>query len=139
VLFVNGGSAVRPNPKVAGISVAFAGESATRGMMHQAMAAENTEFERHRLLPGKRAWDPRRCRWRPYQAYACGASPGPGQIRSSRATTSASNCTVSAPRSDCSSSIVVAPTIVVETTVLRSSQASATSAGFAPSFRRSPS
>jgi hypothetical protein len=59
VLFVNGGSAVRPNPKVAGTSVAFAGESATRGMMHQAMAAENTEFERHRLLPGKRAWDPR--------------------------------------------------------------------------------
>jgi hypothetical protein len=57
VLFVNGGSAVRPNPKVAGTSVAFAGESATRGMMHQAMAAENTEFERHRLLPGKRAWD----------------------------------------------------------------------------------
>jgi hypothetical protein len=76
-----------------------------------------------------------RCRWRPYQAYACGASPGPGQIRSSRSTTSASNCTVSAPRSDCSSSIVVAPTIVVETTRLRSSQASATSAGFRPNSR----
>ena len=34
-----------------------------------------------------------RYRGRPYQAYACGASPGPGQIWSSRSTTSASNCT----------------------------------------------
>jgi hypothetical protein len=76
---------------------------------------------------------------RPHQAYAWGASPGPGQICSSRSATSASSCTDSAPRSDCSSSIVVAPTTVVATTGFRSSQASATSAGFAPNSRHSPS
>jgi hypothetical protein len=61
-----------------------------------------------------------------------GNTGAPGGIWSRRSATSASNCTVSAPRSDCSSSVVVAPTIAVETTGLHSSQASATSAGFAP-------
>jgi hypothetical protein len=54
----------------------------------------------------------------------------PRQIWSSRSTTSASNCTISEPRSDCSSWIVLAPTIVVETPGLRNSQPSATSTGF---------
>ena len=40
-----------------------------------------------------------------------------------------SNCTESAPRSACSSSIVIAPTIVEDTTGLRSSHANATAAG----------
>lgn len=39
--FVNGGSAVRPNPKVAGTSIAFAGESAYAAMLHTALAPEN--------------------------------------------------------------------------------------------------
>jgi len=41
LLFVNGGSAVRPNPKVAGTSVAFAAESAYAAMLHDALASEN--------------------------------------------------------------------------------------------------
>uniref|UniRef100_A0AAU3GMU3 SDR family NAD(P)-dependent oxidoreductase n=1 Tax=Streptomyces sp. NBC_01401 TaxID=2903854 RepID=A0AAU3GMU3_9ACTN len=41
LLFVNGGSAVRPNPKVAGTSIAFAGESAYAAMLHTALADEN--------------------------------------------------------------------------------------------------
>ncbi|MDQ1026409.1 NADP-dependent 3-hydroxy acid dehydrogenase YdfG [Streptomyces umbrinus] len=41
LLFVNGSSAVRPNPKVAGTSVAFAAESAYVGMLHDALAPEN--------------------------------------------------------------------------------------------------
>ncbi|OMI91405.1 dehydrogenase [Streptomyces sp. M1013] len=41
LLFVNGGSAVRPNPKVAGTSVAFAAESAYAAMLHDALAPEN--------------------------------------------------------------------------------------------------
>ncbi|WP_086564073.1 SDR family NAD(P)-dependent oxidoreductase [Streptomyces africanus] len=41
LLFVNGGSAVRPNPKVAGTSVAFAAESAYARMLHDTLAAEN--------------------------------------------------------------------------------------------------
>jgi NAD(P)-dependent dehydrogenase (short-subunit alcohol dehydrogenase family) len=40
VLFVNGGSAVRPNPHVAGTSIAFAGESAYAQMLHEALAPE---------------------------------------------------------------------------------------------------
>lgn len=41
VLFVNGSSAVRPNPNVAGTSIAFAAESAYARMLHDTLAAEN--------------------------------------------------------------------------------------------------
>ncbi|MCY1137145.1 SDR family NAD(P)-dependent oxidoreductase [Actinoplanes sp. Pm04-4] len=40
VLFVNGGSGARPNPKVAGTSIAFAGEGAYGSMLHDTLAAE---------------------------------------------------------------------------------------------------
>lgn len=40
ILFVNGGSAVRPNGSVTGTSVAFAGESAYGQMLHDALAPE---------------------------------------------------------------------------------------------------
>lgn len=40
VLFVNGGSAVRPNPHVAGTSIAFAGESAYAQMLHDVLGVE---------------------------------------------------------------------------------------------------
>ncbi|MGW2169539.1 SDR family NAD(P)-dependent oxidoreductase [Streptomyces sp. NPDC001705] len=41
LLFVNGGSAVRPHPDRAGTSIAFAGESAYAAMLHTALAPEN--------------------------------------------------------------------------------------------------
>ncbi|MGW0875474.1 SDR family NAD(P)-dependent oxidoreductase [Streptomyces sp. NPDC002740] len=41
LLFVNGGSAVRPHPDRAGTSIAFAGESAYAAMLHDALAGEN--------------------------------------------------------------------------------------------------
>ncbi|MDQ1006785.1 NAD(P)-dependent dehydrogenase (short-subunit alcohol dehydrogenase family) [Streptomyces sp. V4I23] len=41
LLFVNGGSAVRPHPDRAGTSVAFAAESAYARMLHDALAWEN--------------------------------------------------------------------------------------------------
>ncbi|WP_405192515.1 SDR family NAD(P)-dependent oxidoreductase [Streptomyces anthocyanicus] len=41
LLFVNGASAVRPNRKVAGTSVAFAAESAYAAMLHDVLAPEN--------------------------------------------------------------------------------------------------
>ncbi|MBA4862009.1 SDR family NAD(P)-dependent oxidoreductase [Streptomyces sp. PSKA54] len=41
LLFVNGGSAVRPNTAVAGTSIAFAAESAYAHMLHDALAPEN--------------------------------------------------------------------------------------------------
>ncbi|MEU4873136.1 SDR family NAD(P)-dependent oxidoreductase [Streptomyces sp. NPDC021608] len=40
LLFVNGSSAVRPNPKVAGTSIAFAAESAYARMLHDTLAPE---------------------------------------------------------------------------------------------------
>lgn len=40
ILFVNGSSAVRPNPKVAGTSIAFAGESAYASMLHDTLAGD---------------------------------------------------------------------------------------------------
>ncbi|WP_406020540.1 SDR family NAD(P)-dependent oxidoreductase [Nocardioides sp. NBC_00850] len=40
ILFINGGSAVRPSGGVAGTSVAFAGESAYGQMLHEALAPE---------------------------------------------------------------------------------------------------
>jgi len=41
VLFVNGGAGARPNPKVAGTSIAFAGESAYVRMLHDKLAPKN--------------------------------------------------------------------------------------------------
>ncbi|NJQ04161.1 SDR family NAD(P)-dependent oxidoreductase [Streptomyces lonarensis] len=51
LLFVNGGSAVRPSPGVAGTSVAFAGESAYAAMLHEALAAENIHVAQL-IVPG---------------------------------------------------------------------------------------
>ncbi|MFF8531917.1 SDR family NAD(P)-dependent oxidoreductase [Streptomyces sp. SAS_267] len=51
LLFVNGGSAVRPNPKVAGTSVAFAAESAYAAMLHDALAPENIHVAQL-IVPG---------------------------------------------------------------------------------------
>ncbi len=41
LLFVNGGSAVRPHPERAGTSIAFAAESAYAAMLHDALAPQN--------------------------------------------------------------------------------------------------
>ena len=51
LLFVNGGSAVRPNPRVAGTSVAFAAESAYAQMLHDALALENIHVAQL-IVPG---------------------------------------------------------------------------------------
>ncbi|UUU30292.1 SDR family NAD(P)-dependent oxidoreductase [Streptomyces sp. CA-210063] len=51
VLFVNGSSAVRPNPNVAGTSVAFAAESAYARMLHDALAPENIHAAQL-IIPG---------------------------------------------------------------------------------------
>ena len=51
VLFVNGGSAARANPNVAGTSVAFAGESAYAQMMHTALAPQNIHVGQL-IIPG---------------------------------------------------------------------------------------
>lgn len=41
LLFVNGGTAVRPHPERAGTSIAFAAESAYARMLHDTLAEEN--------------------------------------------------------------------------------------------------
>jgi NADP-dependent 3-hydroxy acid dehydrogenase YdfG len=51
LLFVNGSSAVRPNPKVAGTSIAFAAESAYAHMLHDALAGENIHAAQL-IIPG---------------------------------------------------------------------------------------
>ncbi|WP_328744238.1 SDR family NAD(P)-dependent oxidoreductase [Streptomyces sp. NBC_00285] len=51
LLFVNGASAVRPNPNVAGTSVAFAAESAYARMLHDTLAAENIHAAQL-IIPG---------------------------------------------------------------------------------------
>jgi NADP-dependent 3-hydroxy acid dehydrogenase YdfG len=51
LLFVNGSSAVRPNPKVAGTSIAFAAESAYARMLHDALALENIHAAQL-IIPG---------------------------------------------------------------------------------------
>ncbi|WP_030244244.1 SDR family NAD(P)-dependent oxidoreductase [Streptomyces sp. NRRL S-455] len=51
LLFVNGGSAVRPNPNVAGTSIAFAGESAYARMLHEVLAPENIHAAQL-IIPG---------------------------------------------------------------------------------------
>lgn len=51
VLLVNGGSAVRPVPKFAGTSVAFAGESALGAMLHDALAPDGIHVAQL-IIPG---------------------------------------------------------------------------------------
>jgi NADP-dependent 3-hydroxy acid dehydrogenase YdfG len=51
LLFVNGGSAVRPNPAVAGTSIAFAAESAYARMLHDTLAPENVHAAQL-IIPG---------------------------------------------------------------------------------------
>ncbi|MBE4734187.1 SDR family NAD(P)-dependent oxidoreductase [Streptomyces caniscabiei] len=51
VLFVNGSSAVRPNPNVAGTSVAFAAESAYARMLHDTLAPQNVHVAQL-IVPG---------------------------------------------------------------------------------------
>jgi NAD(P)-dependent dehydrogenase (short-subunit alcohol dehydrogenase family) len=51
LLFVNGGSAVRPHPERAGTSIAFAGESACAAMLHDALAPENIHATQL-IIPG---------------------------------------------------------------------------------------
>lgn len=51
LLFVNGASAVRPNPRVAGTSVAFAGESAYAQMLHTALADSDIHVAQL-IIPG---------------------------------------------------------------------------------------
>ena len=51
ILFVNGGSAVRPTARVAGTSVAFAGESAYARMLHDTLAPEGIVV-RQLIVPG---------------------------------------------------------------------------------------
>ncbi|MFC9623778.1 SDR family NAD(P)-dependent oxidoreductase [Streptomyces sp. NPDC056930] len=51
LVFVNGGSAVRPHSERAGTSVAFAAESAYARMLHDALAAENIHATQL-IIPG---------------------------------------------------------------------------------------
>ncbi len=62
VLLVNGGSAARPNARVAGTSVAFAGESAFGQMLHDELASEGIHVGqliiRGAIAPGDPRTDP---------------------------------------------------------------------------------
>ncbi|MBZ9644922.1 SDR family oxidoreductase [Streptomyces sp. PSKA30] len=51
LLFVNGGSAVRPHPDRAGTSIAFAAESAYARMLHDVLAPENIHAAQL-IIPG---------------------------------------------------------------------------------------
>ncbi|MFT3877485.1 MAG: SDR family NAD(P)-dependent oxidoreductase [Propioniciclava sp.] len=51
ILLVNGSSAARPNGKVAGTSVAFAGESAYGQMLHEALTPQNIHVGQL-IIPG---------------------------------------------------------------------------------------
>jgi len=51
VLFVNGGSGARPNPNVAGTSIAFAGEGAYARMMNEVLEAEDIHVGQL-IIPG---------------------------------------------------------------------------------------
>lgn len=51
LLFVNGGSAVRPHPERAGTSIAFAAESAYARMLHDTLAPENIHAAQL-IIPG---------------------------------------------------------------------------------------
>ncbi|PRZ16079.1 SDR family NAD(P)-dependent oxidoreductase [Nesterenkonia sandarakina] len=52
VLFINGGSGARPSAKVAGTSIAFAGESAFAQMLHDELAEENIHVGQL-IIPGE--------------------------------------------------------------------------------------
>ncbi|WP_218220001.1 SDR family oxidoreductase [Nesterenkonia sp. Act20] len=52
VLFINGGSGARPSAKVAGTSIAFAGESAFAQMLHDELAEENIHVGQL-IIPGQ--------------------------------------------------------------------------------------
>ncbi|MFI5952236.1 SDR family NAD(P)-dependent oxidoreductase [Cryptosporangium sp. NPDC051539] len=59
ILFANGGSGARPNPAVAGTSIAFAGEGAYATMLHTVLAPENVHVGQL-IIPGAiTAGDPR--------------------------------------------------------------------------------
>ncbi|MFJ8025482.1 SDR family NAD(P)-dependent oxidoreductase [Streptomyces sp. NPDC096311] len=62
VLFVNGGSAVRPHPQRAGTSIAFAAESAYAHMLHDALAGEHIHVAQliipGAIIPGDEHTDP---------------------------------------------------------------------------------
>ncbi|GLP67338.1 short-chain dehydrogenase [Streptomyces sp. TUS-ST3] len=51
LLFVNGSSAVRPNPNVAGTSIAFAAESAYARLLHDTLAPQNIHVAQL-IVPG---------------------------------------------------------------------------------------
>jgi NAD(P)-dependent dehydrogenase (short-subunit alcohol dehydrogenase family) len=51
ILFVNGGSGARPNPRFAGTSIAFAGESAYAKMLHDVLRDENIHVGQL-IIPG---------------------------------------------------------------------------------------
>jgi NADP-dependent 3-hydroxy acid dehydrogenase YdfG len=51
ILFVNGGSGARPNPKVGGTSIAFAAEGAYARMLHDTLAPENIQVGQL-IIPG---------------------------------------------------------------------------------------
>jgi short-subunit dehydrogenase len=51
ILFVNGGSGARPNPKVAGTSIAFAGEGAYARMLHDTLAGDGIHVAQL-IIPG---------------------------------------------------------------------------------------
>jgi NADP-dependent 3-hydroxy acid dehydrogenase YdfG len=51
ILFVNGGSGARPNPKVAGTSIAFAGEGAYGKMLHDTLGPEGIRVAQL-IVPG---------------------------------------------------------------------------------------
>ncbi|MFG2591346.1 SDR family NAD(P)-dependent oxidoreductase [Streptomyces sp. NPDC048438] len=51
LLFVNGGSAVRPHPDRAGTSIAFAGESAYAAMLHTSLSPDNI-YAAQLIVPG---------------------------------------------------------------------------------------
>lgn len=62
ILFVNGGSGARPNPAVAGTSIAFAGEAAFARMLHDTLKAENIRVAQliipGAITPGDETHDP---------------------------------------------------------------------------------
>ncbi len=51
ILFVNGGSGARPNPNVAGTSIAFAGEGAYAKMLHDTLADDGIQVAQL-IIPG---------------------------------------------------------------------------------------
>ncbi|MEV6491689.1 hypothetical protein AB0M20_24205, partial [Actinoplanes sp. NPDC051633] len=62
ILFVNGGSGARPNPKVAGTSIAFAGEGAYAFMLHDTLAGQDIHVAQMivpgAIQPGHPTYDP---------------------------------------------------------------------------------